>query len=200
MQKPSKQELGTDVLTDLNKVGVDSDLPVELQGKTLTQAVASTFQYANDGKMQIADAVTAKGVTASSTDTFSALATKIGQIQTSSGARTNTGTVTVVTSSTLNFVQSNGVQKSSNYVDILLSDIGFTPSTLLLILTTDYTNTMLYNNTVKINSNSVPIITVTATANAYHYQFVTNANINTTRIQLPVGAALNSVFNWIAIE
>jgi hypothetical protein len=38
------------------------------------------FQYANDGKTQVANAITNKGVSASSIDTFSTLATKIGQI------------------------------------------------------------------------------------------------------------------------
>ena len=40
----------------------------------------SAFQSANDGKAGIANAVTAKGVSASSSDTFATLATKIGQI------------------------------------------------------------------------------------------------------------------------
>ncbi|WP_027624381.1 hypothetical protein [Clostridium lundense] len=40
------------------------------------------FQFANDGKKAVANAVTAKGVSASPTDTFSVLANKIGQIST----------------------------------------------------------------------------------------------------------------------
>lgn len=40
------------------------------------------FQSASDGKTAVASAVTAKGVAASSSDTFSTLATKIGQIST----------------------------------------------------------------------------------------------------------------------
>lgn len=40
------------------------------------------FQYANDGKTAVANAVTAKGVSASPSDTFATLATKIGQINT----------------------------------------------------------------------------------------------------------------------
>lgn len=38
------------------------------------------FQYANDGKTGIANAVTAKGVSASPSDTFTTLASKIGQL------------------------------------------------------------------------------------------------------------------------
>lgn len=51
--------------------------------KLLTQSDYDTlFQYANDGKTGIANAVTAKGVTASPSDTFTTLASKIGQIAT----------------------------------------------------------------------------------------------------------------------
>lgn len=38
------------------------------------------FTFANDGKTAVANAITAKGVSASPSDTFAALATKIGQI------------------------------------------------------------------------------------------------------------------------
>jgi hypothetical protein len=88
MNKPSKGELGSDVVTDLNKVGVDSDLPASLQGKTLAQAIASVFQLANDIKTKWANAITSKGVTASSTETSDSLATKTGQIRTPSGNAT----------------------------------------------------------------------------------------------------------------
>jgi len=53
--------------------------------ETNTETVlAELFTFANDGKTGIASAVTAKGVAASSADTFPALATKIGQITTQS--------------------------------------------------------------------------------------------------------------------
>lgn len=45
-------------------------------------ALEELFQFANDGKTAVANAITAKGVSASPTDTFAALATKIGQIET----------------------------------------------------------------------------------------------------------------------
>ena len=54
------------------------------------------FTNANDGKTGIANAVTAKGVPASPSDTFSALADKIGQINT--GKKWASGTVSDVNS------------------------------------------------------------------------------------------------------
>lgn len=47
---------------------------------SLVSAINEAFQFANDGKTAVANAVTAKGVSASPTDTFPTLATKIGQI------------------------------------------------------------------------------------------------------------------------
>lgn len=50
--------------------------------KTVMDRANEAFTQANNGKIAIADAVTAKGVTASSEDTFPLLADKIGQIET----------------------------------------------------------------------------------------------------------------------
>jgi len=47
-------------------------------------AMLELFTLANDGKTVVASAITAKGVSASSADTFPTLATKIGQITTQS--------------------------------------------------------------------------------------------------------------------
>lgn len=56
--------------------------PVTVEKTDLVGMINETFQYANDGKTQVANAITGKGVDASSSDTFSQLATKIGQIST----------------------------------------------------------------------------------------------------------------------
>lgn len=53
-----------------------------LSGANVQSMLQSLFTFANDGKTAVADAVTAKGVPASSTDTFGTLASKIGQIKT----------------------------------------------------------------------------------------------------------------------
>ncbi|PIC65327.1 hypothetical protein CSV79_01510 [Sporosarcina sp. P13] len=53
-----------------------------LTGANVQIAMQNLFQFANDGKTRVANAVTAKGVAASPADTFAVLATKIGQINT----------------------------------------------------------------------------------------------------------------------
>lgn len=69
--------------------------------ETLDGVLDELFQNANDGKTAVANAITAKGVSASPTDTFSTLATKIGQINT--GKRFATGTV-MSSSTAMNFL------------------------------------------------------------------------------------------------
>lgn len=55
--------------------------------KTAMDRANEAFQSANDGKTAVANAITAKGVSASPTETFSALADKIGQLNTSKVAK-----------------------------------------------------------------------------------------------------------------
>lgn len=64
----------TDVVNKLNLKANESDL------SDLQTSVANLFQSANDGKTAVAAAITARGVAATNADTFSALATKVGQI------------------------------------------------------------------------------------------------------------------------
>lgn len=60
----------------------DATLDASIKGKSTVDMIKTVFTNANNGKTAIANAVTAKGVSASSTDTFPVLATKIGQINT----------------------------------------------------------------------------------------------------------------------
>lgn len=60
----------------------ESDTTRLTENKTVTGAINELFTSANDGKNLVANAVTNKGVVASASDTFSLLATKIGEIST----------------------------------------------------------------------------------------------------------------------
>jgi hypothetical protein len=89
------------------------------------------FQYANDGKTAVANAVTAKGVSASPSDTFATLATKIGQINTGKKWASGTGSLTV-------------------------TNLGFTPSTVIARYTVEgeeynTTWTAIYSSFLSIN-------------------------------------------------
>ncbi|MCW6105664.1 hypothetical protein [Clostridium sporogenes] len=70
-----------DITKEIGNIN-DNALPTELKGKSLTEQTKQLFQYASDGKQKIATAVTGKGVSASGSDSFSTLASKISLIET----------------------------------------------------------------------------------------------------------------------
>ena len=103
----------------------------------LVSAINEVKQYANDGKTAIANAVTAKGVAASPTDTFSTLATKIGQIST--GKKTAMGT---------------GTTDSSGRLTV--NGLGFKPRNIIVQRLAYDSNTVIYSEDAYVYS-SVPI-------------------------------------------
>lgn len=88
------------------------------------------FQFANDGKTAVANALTTKGVTASPADTFTLLATKIGQINT--GKKFASGTTTV-SANNISFTMADGSARTSSAVTV--SGLDFDPSLILLVIT-----------------------------------------------------------------
>lgn len=115
-------------------VGTKSSL--NTSNKTnLVAAINETFQYANDGKTAVASAVTAKGVSASPTDTFSQLATKIGQIQT--GQLKKSLLLSDGSGVSKQFRYPNGSNAINQvYYTLLKSEIGFDPDVLIVSGTT----------------------------------------------------------------
>ncbi len=136
------------------------------------------FQYANDGKTGIANAVTAKGVSASPTDTFSVLATKIGQIST--GKKVLSGTLTSGVSSHA-FSKKGG----SSTVMVCPADLsysfGFTPSYVILwgslgntIAVADYVGSVVreINYDYNLNNTQFPENSATLTSTGFHLPVV----------------------------
>jgi hypothetical protein len=91
-------------------------------------ALLELFTFASDGKTAVANAVTAKGVTASPSDTFPALATKIGQIST--GKKFATGT-TVSSSATTAFERLTAATIVS-LPSVTVTGLGFTPQIVMV--------------------------------------------------------------------
>jgi hypothetical protein len=96
-----------------------------LTGDNVREAISNLFTFANDGKTGIANAVTAKGVAASPSDTFATLATKIGQIST--GKKFASGSF------------SAPYTNDRWSVDVNITGLDFTPREIL-IYTASYTN------------------------------------------------------------
>ena len=76
-------------LADMSSQAVDkgasliglNDIDTLFTATNVEGALKEVFTFANNGKTSVASAITTKGVSASSSDTFSVLATKVGQIE-----------------------------------------------------------------------------------------------------------------------
>ncbi|MBE2923898.1 hypothetical protein HPJ95_05045 [Anoxybacillus flavithermus] len=94
MTQRNTSNTGWDNLYPITKASNVQVTPISgLSGTDVQTVLQNLFQFANDGKKQIANAITAKGVSASPTETFASLAAKIGQIST--GKKWASGTVSV---------------------------------------------------------------------------------------------------------
>ncbi|MDF2820176.1 MAG: hypothetical protein K0R15_617 [Clostridiales bacterium] len=129
-------EFTTDNLVEIGaSIGSLTLLPTT--NKTdLVSALTETFQYASNGKTNVANAITAKGVTASSSDTFATLATKIGEIPIT-GKMSASGTTTSGGLTYLSVADSTDLYE----VGILtVTGLSFTPSAVHVYVAggTDY--------------------------------------------------------------
>ena len=173
--------------------------------KTAYDLAQSAFQSASDGKILVANAITAKGQTASGNDTFAQLATAISAI--SVGRRTMTGTVK--SSSTTASFQYAGSTSTvlKNYVSS--SVLEFKPSYIftfgvdisgLLRLTIYFKSPIdtFYNGeSIKMASFG------TGGVNQSSYSFrgdASTAAVSDTSFTLPTDATANTDVNWVAIE
>jgi hypothetical protein len=94
MTQRNASNTGWDNLYPITKASNVQVTPISgLAGTDVQTVLQNLFQFANDGKTQIANAITAKGVSADPTETFASLAAKIGQIST--GKKWASGSVTI---------------------------------------------------------------------------------------------------------
>jgi hypothetical protein len=99
--------------TVTGQVGILSDLLTSAKSNAVA-AINELFTSVSNGKTAVAAAITGKGVPASGSDTFSQLATKIGQIST--GAQSATGTTTT------------GSTSIGGYFPLEVTGLGFKPN------------------------------------------------------------------------
>lgn len=170
------QQLGTAELATTNK--------------TLKGAINEAFQFANDGKTAVANAVAAKGVSASPSDTFGALATKIGQIATGKKWASGTGT----TSSSIMYFTSLGGSTAMYYANI--SGLDFTPSTIICVLANESTWGILNPYTLSTDYTDAKVL-------AGNTIFRTSNVVIQNGFRMPINAnpwAAGKLFSWIAFE
>ena len=96
-----------------------------LAGDNVRTAISNLFTFANDGKTGIANAVTAKGVAASPSDTFATLATKIGQINTEPFISVQTGFMDGLSPTEINTTHTftHGLGKTPSVVVVTFSAV-----------------------------------------------------------------------------
>ncbi|MFJ3389535.1 pyocin knob domain-containing protein [Lysinibacillus sp. NPDC086135] len=115
------------------------------------------FQYVSNGKKEVANAITRKGVTTSPTAEFATMAQNIGKIP--AGKRQYVGKVTS-SSTSRGFPDYQNQPQALYYTTIYSDAIGFTPSMIIAHPTnyrTDYTtnSTIVYPNKVSTAGSSV---------------------------------------------
>lgn len=149
---------------------------------SLVDALNELFTNANNGKTAVANAVTAKGVAASPSDTFSVLATKIGQIITGKKFRA-------------------GVVKSSAGRQITITALDFTPKLLLFWVPNNPTIGIYqtYNNPSTMIKYVSEVSLDGSTTNSSQYNLttvaVTNTSISNVYVSYP-----NTDYSFLTLE
>jgi hypothetical protein len=186
MTQRNSTNTGWDNLYPITKASNVQVAPISgLAGTDVQTVLQNLFQFANDGKTQIANAITAKGVSASPTETFTSLAEKIGQIITITGKRWAVGY--------------NASADGNN--NLTITGIGFKPSIIIVKPTTaDDTN---YGNgryiSVYVDKSVFNLVNninfyIGNSGNA----FAGSVSVNANGFTIYVATRYNN--NWIAIE
>ncbi|WP_339259595.1 hypothetical protein MKZ12_07300 [Paenibacillus sp. FSL R5-0713] len=114
--------------TVTGQVGTLSDLQTTAKGNTVA-AINEVFQSGVSAKQGVVDAINAKGGSASTSDSWATLASKIQSIST--GKKFASGTITA-SATTRTFTQRNTSTSTRRFVEI--SGLGFRPKTIILRL------------------------------------------------------------------
>jgi|GEM_PF-857176 len=166
------------------------------------------FQLVSDGKLAVAAAITGKGVASSGSDSFSQLATKIGQIST--GPKYASGVVSAGGSS-ISFRDIGGISRNLPYV--VVSGIGFRPNRIIVRPNTTqnsaYTMSVYNRATRDAGLNDFNMCSTGTINNSYSFTVIiyemsgsvtySNGYVNDTGFQLPV-ATTNTSYVWEAFQ
>lgn len=162
----ARQQLDN-IANQLGKNEDDSFKTLETDDKTIIGAINEVFQNASNGKSLIAQAITGKGVDASSTDTFQELADKISQI----GGNSDTGdpapALIPVVNNLTNCSNSNSattIEENTSYTATISANSGYVLSSVTVIMgDTDITSSCYSDGTISIESVTGRIV-ITAIA------------------------------------
>lgn len=220
MTQRNTANTGWDNLFPNTKAGNVTVTPISgLSGSDVQTALQNLFQFANDGKTAVANAVAAKGVSASPADTFTALATKIGQIST--GKKWASGAVDgdiIQSGGDFSFLKSSGSSWQTAYA-INVSNLDFKPSSVII---SEEHKTSPTSNIESLVTATFPLfINIVTSSNYNGYQLCMgdgdsllvnigdgktkrgSAELNNSGFILPIKKSTttkNYNFHWIAYE
>lgn len=167
--------------TDAEKVAL-KDTSNKFTATDVEGAMLELFTLANDGKTRVANAVTAKGVSASSSDTFTTLASKIGQIST--GKKWASGIVTGVT-----------INDQSMFPTELPVNLDFMPSAFYATVGTAFYISGFYNLSGTWENAAAP-----GGQNLYMMGVKEPTNMATISLYYTQAQYTNQTVEWFAVE
>jgi hypothetical protein len=199
MTQRNASNTGWDNLYPITKASNVQVTPISgLSGNDVQTVLQNLFQFANDGKTAVANAITAKGVSASPSETFASLAAKIGQIST--GKKWASGTASS-TSSTTAFTFPNGTTQNQYFISV--NGLSFNPSMILVYCITNNGISACFPEDVYSPNGEVRVIMLTYSTINYitntNWSFKSTGVLGTGSFIMPVWYA-NSSYKWFAFE
>jgi hypothetical protein len=205
MTQRNASNTGWDNLYPITKASNVQVTPISgLSGTDVQTVLQNLFQFANDGKTAVANAITAKGVSASPSETFASLAAKIGQIST--GKKWANGTAPATTTfSTYKKPDGTNTTARNFYSVEVNQNLGFIPS-LIIVERFPYSYTIYDNRKINYEIQVYENIdynkgTSVGAFNGYTIKNESPAYVSSSGFRLPViSDGKPYTFNWIAIE
>lgn len=152
-----KSDISSQIKDIENELGTET---LNTTSQNLKSAINEVFQSVSNGKALVASAITDKGVSTSSSDSFSTMATNIRSIPNQGGGITPSGTINIT---------ANGTVDVTNYATASINVEGTGDTT---IVTTTNTNTLNKRGSKKLSFGVISDIHITTdTTNSANVKF-----------------------------
>jgi hypothetical protein len=195
MTQRNASNTGWDNLYPITKASNVQVTPISgLAGTDVQTVLQNLFQFANDGKTAVANAITAKGVSASPSETFASLAAKIGQIST--GKKWASGTVSRSATNNNVYNKWDNSQAMYNYT-VTVTGLDFTPSLIFVFEKTPTGASAMFAVYYRDWNDDTRDAAVWGSG----FYKIPDTDVGFGTFKLPVGNNSSpNTYNWIAFE